>query len=372
MPINAKAEKGKRLKILFASSSGYMPEFRGGVQASTDFLVRECLKRNHEPYVLASLFGQGVFGTFARLKLKLGKANAAIDRFPGYPVIRAWEPKEVVGEVTKMLKPDVVVAQCHGAAELAAEFEKLGVPVVLYLRNVEFHELRGDPSALAGCKFIANSQFTRERYKAQFGIESVVIPPLIERAQYAVERHGRYVTFINPVEKKGLQKFLDIAKALPSIPFLAVEGWLLDADQTSDLKEKLAHLPNVHFCKNTPHMADIYAQTRILLVPSKWEEAWGRVASEAHCSGIPVVGSNKGGLPEAIGPGGIVLDYEAPLEDWVKAVTDLWTRIDLYNSTSDAALKFSMRPEMNERNQFETFINTVTEAASPILEFNPQ
>ena len=359
------------MKILFASSSGYMPEFRGGVQASTDSLVRKCLERNHETYVLASLFGQGLFGAFARLKLKLGTSNVAIDRSPGYPVIRAWEPKEVVGEVTKMLKPDVVVAQCHGASELATEFEKLGVPVVLYLRNVEFEELRGDPSTLKACKFIANSQFTRERYKAQFGIESVVIPPLINREQYAVERRGRYVTFINPVEKKGLQKFLDIAKMLPSIPFVVVEGWLLDAEQDSDLKEKLAHLPNVHFRRNTRQMADIYAQTQILLVPSMWEEAWGRVASEAHCSGIPVVGSNKGGLPEAIGPGGFILDYEAPLEDWVRAITDLWTRNDLYKSTSDAALKFSMRPEMNERIQFETFIKTVTEAASRILEPNP-
>ena len=54
--------------------------------------------------------------------------------------------------------------------------------------------------------------------------------------------------------------------------------------------------------------------TKILLAPSKWEEAWGRVASEAHCSGIPVVGSRRGGLPEAIGEGGIVLDYDAPLD----------------------------------------------------------
>ena len=85
-------------------------------------------------------------------------------------------------------------------------------------------------------------------------------------------------------------------------------------------------------------MKTVYGRTKILLAPSKWEEAWGRVASEAHCSGIPVVGSRRGGLPEAIGEGGIVLDYDAPLDDWVASIRQLWNDADHYDRLSAAAL----------------------------------
>lgn len=43
----------------------------------------------------------------------------------------------------------------------------------------------------------------------------------------------------------------------------------------------------------------IFAQTRILLVPSLWDEAFGLIVVEAMLRGIPVLASHVGGLPEA-------------------------------------------------------------------------
>jgi glycosyltransferase involved in cell wall biosynthesis len=43
------------------------------------------------------------------------------------------------------------------------------------------------------------------------------------------------------------------------------------------------------------------------LVPSRWKESWGRVVSEAQISGIPVLASDHGGLPESVGEGGFLL-----------------------------------------------------------------
>jgi glycosyltransferase involved in cell wall biosynthesis len=109
---------------------------------------------------------------------------------------------------------------------------------------------------------------------------------------------------------------------------------------------------------------EVYARARFLLAPSLWREAWGRVASEAQCSGLPVIGSDRGGLPEAIGPGGVVIPAEADLAGWVAAVRRLW---------SDGAITTRCRPmrscmpnvpRSNPEVQFRTFLDVVSGAAS--------
>ncbi len=46
---------------------------------------------------------------------------------------------------------------------------------------------------------------------------------------------------------------------------------------------------------------EYFALTRMLLVPSVWEEPFGRVAAEAMVNGIPAIVSNRGALPEVVG-----------------------------------------------------------------------
>ncbi|MBA4227613.1 MAG: glycosyl transferase family 1 [Hyphomonas sp.] len=352
------------MKIVFASNNGYLPQFSGGVQSNTDYLARSLKEAGHSPAVLAELFAEGFFGFRSRIKLKLSRTRFTQDNIYGYPVYRAWVPCDAIADLVRHDRPDVVVAQCHGSVRIAEEFHKHGVPVVLYFHNVEFDELEGDPSSLKGCHFISNSDFTRDRYRQAFGIESVVIPPIIDRREYEVTSTGDFVTFINPVAKKGLATVVEIARSLPEIPFLLVESWTLTSQQLADLSADLASLPNVTFRRRTDNMRDIYSQTRILLAPSLWEEAWGRVVSEAHCSGIPVVGSNRGGLPEAIGPGGMILAHDAPIADWTKAVSDLWTNGSLYRQASDAARQYADRPELNAEQQRSLLLSVIAQAAA--------
>jgi glycosyltransferase involved in cell wall biosynthesis len=52
-------------------------------------------------------------------------------------------------------------------------------------------------------------------------------------------------------------------------------------------------------------LAALLNQARILVVPSLWAEPFGIVALEGIACGCIVVGSERGGLPEAIGPCGV-------------------------------------------------------------------
>jgi len=94
---------------------------------------------------------------------------------------------------------------------------------------------------------------------------------------------------------KGISIFLALARAFPQIPF----GTLLGYGTTSADREALAALPNVTVLKNSPNLDDIFRQTRILLMPSLWEEGFGMAAVEAMLRGIPVLASRLGGLIEA-------------------------------------------------------------------------
>ncbi|RWM19954.1 MAG: glycosyltransferase [Mesorhizobium sp.] len=351
------------MKVLFASGNGYIPEFTGGVQSNTHHLVEQLIEHGHQASVLASLFGDGMFGFKARAKMKLLRQPAVVDNFPGYPVMRAWFPWEAAGFAVGKTKPDVAVVQCHKSVLLGKALLAEGVPLVVYLHNVEFHELAGDPRDLTSALYIANSEFTARTYKEKFGIDSIVLPPTINDALYCTHTTGEYVTMINPYEEKGFDLAVKIAAACPEIPFLFVESWKLEDDHRARIEKTIAPLSNVTLENRTNDMKTVYGRTRILLAPSKWEEAWGRVASEAHCSGIPVLGSRRGGLPEAIGPGGVVLDYDAPVEEWTAAVRRLWNDRQEYERASAAALAFSKRPELDPARQLVVFLQLLERAA---------
>ena len=60
--------------------------------------------------------------------------------------------------------------------------------------------------------------------------------------------------------------------------------------------------------KSGSALAEILNQHRILAVPSRWAEPFGVVALEGIACGCAVVGSQEGGLKEAIGPCGLIFE----------------------------------------------------------------
>lgn len=67
-------------------------------------------------------------------------------------------------------------------------------------------------------------------------------------------------------------------------------------------------------------MGPLYRSHRLLLVPSTVEDAFPRVIVEAALHGVPSIGTDRGGIPEAIGDAGIVLPATVGPEAWVRAI----------------------------------------------------
>ena len=279
------------MRVLFATGNAYLPQLSGGVQSSTHQLALRLRDSRHRAAVLCKLRNGGWVEFYSRVQRRVTGYRFSRDSRLGYPVYRAWDPIDA-SEIVNRFKPHIaVIQQGHDTFALARSLSKSGVPVVIYFRNAELQELDGDLTELSGAVFIANSEFTARKYRETFGVSSTVIPPLVEQAAYATPTTRMNVTFVNPHSAKGLDVALDLARLCPDIPFSFVESWPIPDEDRQDLVRRLSDLPHVTLQPRTNDMKSVYGKARILLVPSQWEEAWGRVASEAHCSGIPVIGS---------------------------------------------------------------------------------
>jgi glycosyltransferase involved in cell wall biosynthesis len=179
-----------------------------------------------------------------------------------------------------------------------------------------------------------------------FGIRPHVIPPCVNQNRYRVATNRSKVVFVGLFPKKGVELAFQLAEKRPDIPFEFVESWPLTHKDFLDFKHRANTLGNVTVRRRVDDMRIIYRMAKIVLVPSVCEEAWGRVCTEAQCSGVPVLASNRGGLPESVGPGGLLVDIHAPLTEWLVALSTLWDDTDAYFRLSEAALVHSQRPEI--------------------------
>jgi glycosyltransferase involved in cell wall biosynthesis len=171
-----------------------------------------------------------------------------------------------------------------------------------------------------------------------------MIPPLILPEKYCVHSTREHVLFVNPVERKGMEIALRLAEERPDIPFDFVECW--EQDSLVRYSERVRRAKNISWHKAQLDIRNFYGRAKLLLMPSQWEEAWGRCATEAQLNGIPVLASRIGGLSESVGPGGILVEPTAPIDCWLAALSRMWDDKQQYEALVQEALKYSQRPQI--------------------------
>lgn len=166
---------------------------------------------------------------------------------------------------------------------------------------------------------IANSGYMAAVVKHHTGRDAPVVYPTFDlddwRQPGAEQRE--HILFIKPQERKGFSIFLQIAEALPEKKFVVA------GKSTAVARRALKALNNVSTIDWSNAMREVYARTDILLGPSIWPEPFGRVFVEAASAGVPSITSNRGGIPEAVSSGGILIDDIHNLSSWIEAIRSL-------------------------------------------------
>jgi glycosyltransferase involved in cell wall biosynthesis len=205
------------------------------------------------------------------------------------------------------------------------------------------------------------SQFLTDLYRDKVRLISTPMEPPIDWSTVVAPTESRaFVTFVHPAPHKGLMLFARLADMLGSrrsdIPILVVQsgqsGGALNAIPGLDFTK----YPQIMAAPPVPTPADYFALTRVLLVPSVWEEPFGRVAAEAMINAIPPIVADRGSLPHVVGGdfsaggGGRVLPIpdwmtykttrlptEAEVQPWFDAVCTLWDDATLYQAVASRA-----------------------------------
>jgi glycosyltransferase involved in cell wall biosynthesis len=256
-------------------------------------------------------------------------------------------------ELMKSFAPDQLIA-CNAHPmmfEAMARARRRGLTTAFAVRGFGYYHAKyfRDVDHAFTC-----SQFLTDVYRDKIGLDSTPLEPPIDWSTVVAPDESRaFVTFVHPARHKGLLVFARLADMLgrrrPDIPVLVVQSGFTAGALNSIPGLDFSAYPQIMAAPPVPVPADYFALTRILLVPSVWEEPFGRVAAEAMINGIPALVGNRGALPHVVGGdfsdggGGRVLPIpdwmtdrstalptESEIEPWYEAVTSLWDDARLY------------------------------------------
>lgn len=336
------------MNVLLISGRPHFPQQIGGREWVIHETVNELTRNGHHMFVMAGLEGRG--GVYLRNRVTglLTGNKYPMDKTVGYPVFRGWAWEDGLIRIVNRTKPDVVIIESSGACHYAEKLKELNIPFVVRMHDTAIHVMGDMPDSFPETEFIAVSEYLADLFKTQYKLSATVIPPPVNKERVLTKSTHKKVVLVNPRFVKGGDIALDIAERCPDVRFKFFEAWVKD-DAVIELEKRAKQLPNVEWSASVTDPKKIYNEAHIVLVPSRGNETWGRVVTEAHFNGLPVVASNRGALPESLGPGGILLDPDDDVEKWVSSVRKLWDNDDYYQSMSHEALTFSQRQEITSQ-----------------------
>ena len=153
---------------------------------------------------------------------------------------------------------------------------------------------------------------------------------------------GEYVLYFGRlIEEKGVDQLLNAAGMLPRIKVRIVGDG--PGDEALISQAAAAGLSNVEFCGPLwgAAMEEALARARVVVVPSMWHENSPYTILQAFAAGKPVIGSDRGGIPEMIDHGtrGLVYAAESPVM-LAEALTRLWSDPTLCRRMGRAAQEY--------------------------------
>jgi glycosyltransferase involved in cell wall biosynthesis len=306
------------MKVLLAQNMFYLPS-RGGANRSNRLMLERLAARGHECHAVVPLTGRVSHILPGDMRGYLSACGAEVidddERVLRYvrrgvmvhAVRRGHELPRTLRTALDEHDPDWALVANDDPGMMVLSAALRSARRVLYLVHTlqplpfgprSFHP---NPASTAMIErttgLLSVSRATQDYVRQWSGLESELIYPDVYGSTECRSNPGgrTSVTLVNACGYKGNDIFLQLADAMPDVPFLAVEGWgTTDRDRAA-----LAARPNIEVWPGTDDMETVYDRSRVLLMPSLWDEAFGYCSVEALIRGIPVLAADLAGLRES-------------------------------------------------------------------------
>ena len=381
------------MKILFASNAGLWPLCDGGAEVAIHELLTilskkykcEChaigsIKNNHIKIILQivkilnysnksyNLFTKFYLPSFFKnfflffpisiIRRRLFYGISFSEKYSIFYVNENRLLTEIESQINR-IKPDIIFTQTIKSEEICKLANKFQIPAIVFLVDCTNFTINIIYSLknYKNINFVYNSEFLKNKlnHLIEGGRNTIVLHPIIIKKNYLVKKeNNNFVTYINPIKEKGVYIFREIVSSMPQVDFLLVQGWpIVNFNQ---IKNNFQQFKNVSFMEKQTDMKKIYSRTKILLVPSTCEEAFGRIVVEAGLNGIPTIASKVGNLKQTIGKGGILIKEYYKIKIWTKSIKFLLENEKKYSYYSKMAVVNSLKfTDLSECKKILTF-----------------
>ncbi|HFJ9425848.1 glycosyltransferase family 4 protein [Bacillus cereus] len=332
-------------KVLIVNSF-YYPDIRGGAEISTQLLA-EGLSKNYEVHVLTTgnqkdnILSEEIKG------VKVHRLPCKNIYWPGkiYPrsnavkcvwhLVNNYNPiqKKMIREMLKEISPSLIHTQnlMGIGTYLWNVAVELNIPVVHTTRDYaliepvknkyvnRFIRYFNRKRSLEVNHVVGISRFILEKHQGRSlfsnipfsTVHNVVSAPRYSRQEIGEGKPLTLGYYGQLEENKGVQFLLNAVKKIS--PSKVKKVYVCGVgSQEKDLKEAFQSDERIVFKGKLP-IEDVYrvmANTDLTIVPSIWEEPFGRVIIESYNQGTPVIASNRGGIPEVLENKEYLFDFQ--------------------------------------------------------------
>jgi hypothetical protein len=269
-----------------------------------------------------------------------------------------------IAEQLKDLNASVVIAQ-----------NELSLPAVLAANSsgaVSIVSVHTPPKYGKGIRegvvYADYAVYNTETSARQWGEpNAVVVHPPISPLPDKVTPTGDAYTCLSSLKNKGVEVMLSLAEMYPNKRFIIVRSPAEPTHGIPNLEELAAKLPNVelHPRVDPKDVYKYFEQTRILLVPSRYE-TYGMSAIEAAGYGIPTVHVDTPHVREGIGDAAVLV---SPLNvaETANGIDLIENNYDSYSFNARARAEWLYFRQEKELEQFSKFINAIKKPADNSL-----
>lgn len=154
-------------------------------------------------------------------------------------------------------------------------------------------------------KYIAISEFVKDKH-VEYGIIKNKIDVIYHFCENIYENNnydcnGTYYLYMGRLStEKGIFTLIKAFEKLPEKKLKIMGTGEIEAEIIRYISENsLTNIELIGF-KEGEEKNSIIRNARALIVPSEWDEPFGRIVIESFQYGVPVIASNRGGLPELL------------------------------------------------------------------------